>query len=248
MSVASIVSDPNADPHEYESSTQDARAFADAGLVLLNGAGYDDWGQKLLDANPADDRTVLNVAAMIGKKPGDNPHFWYSPLYVAEVADRITAAYQRMLPAESATFAALRHTFDQALQPDRTLIAGIGARFAGRRVGATEDIVVYLAAALRLDLVSPPAFMRAVAEGTDPPAGAVAAFTDQLQSRGVAVLVFNTQTVTSVTTSMRQLAKARQIPEAGMSETIQPPTATYQAWQVAQLQELDRALASSTAA
>ena len=43
--VESVVTDPNADPHEYESSTNDARAFATASLVILNGAGYDDWGQ-----------------------------------------------------------------------------------------------------------------------------------------------------------------------------------------------------------
>src|SRR5271169_627394 len=41
--VTSIVSDPNADPHDYESSSSDARAFADADYVVLNGAGYDTW-------------------------------------------------------------------------------------------------------------------------------------------------------------------------------------------------------------
>src|SRR5262245_18835988 len=45
-SVQSVVTDPNADPHEYESNTNDARAFAQADVVILNGAGYDDWGQK----------------------------------------------------------------------------------------------------------------------------------------------------------------------------------------------------------
>jgi zinc/manganese transport system substrate-binding protein len=30
VNVTSIVSDPNADPHQYESSTNDARAFAQA--------------------------------------------------------------------------------------------------------------------------------------------------------------------------------------------------------------------------
>ena len=39
VSVQSVVTDPNADPHEYESSTNDARAFAEANLVILNGAG-----------------------------------------------------------------------------------------------------------------------------------------------------------------------------------------------------------------
>ena len=42
------MSDPNADPHEYESNTADAREFATANYVILNGAGYDSWGDKLL--------------------------------------------------------------------------------------------------------------------------------------------------------------------------------------------------------
>ena len=79
VSVTSIVTDPNADPHEYESNTADARAFATARYVILNGAGYDTWGQKLLDANPADGRMVLTVADLLGKHEGDNPHFWYNP-------------------------------------------------------------------------------------------------------------------------------------------------------------------------
>src|SRR5712692_9381685 len=37
VSVTSVVSDPNADPHQYESSTNDARAFAQANYVILNG-------------------------------------------------------------------------------------------------------------------------------------------------------------------------------------------------------------------
>src|SRR6267378_2514325 len=91
VSVQSVVTDPNADPHEYESSTNDARAFAEAGLVILNGAGYDDWGQKLLAANSSSHRKVLDIATLLGRKTGDNPHFWYEPAYVLKVADNITA-------------------------------------------------------------------------------------------------------------------------------------------------------------
>src|SRR5215470_9994143 len=35
-SVTSVVTDPNADPHEYESNTSDARAYAQANYVILN--------------------------------------------------------------------------------------------------------------------------------------------------------------------------------------------------------------------
>src|SRR5215471_6874763 len=50
VSVTSIVSDPNADPHEYESSAGDARAFATATYIIVNGAGYDAWATTLLGA------------------------------------------------------------------------------------------------------------------------------------------------------------------------------------------------------
>ena len=48
VNVISIVTDPNADPHEFETNTADALDFAHANYVILNGAGYDTWGQKLL--------------------------------------------------------------------------------------------------------------------------------------------------------------------------------------------------------
>jgi len=99
--VTSIVSNPNTDPHEYESSAVDARAFATADYVILNGAGYDDWGQKLLSANPSTSRRVLTVAAQLNKKPGDNPHFWYNPDWVDKVADKITSDYRALDPADA---------------------------------------------------------------------------------------------------------------------------------------------------
>ena len=44
----------------------------------------------------------------------------------------------------------------------------IKATFAGRKVGSTESIFVYMATYLGLNLISPPEFMQAVAEGNDP--------------------------------------------------------------------------------
>ncbi|MGH7748135.1 MAG: metal ABC transporter solute-binding protein, Zn/Mn family, partial [Candidatus Dormibacteria bacterium] len=101
VTVKSVVSDPNADPHSYESDTSDARAFATADYVILNGAGYDGWADKLLSANPNGARRVLTVADLLGKKEGDNPHFWYSPDDVIRVADRITADLKSIDSADS---------------------------------------------------------------------------------------------------------------------------------------------------
>jgi len=143
--VQSVVTDPNADPHEYESSTNDARAFANSNLVILNGAGYDDWGQKLLAANPNQGRKVLVVADLLGKKPGDNPHFWYEPDYVIRVADEITTEYRSLDPAGASYFDQRRAEFTTALEPYMSRLGEIKQKFAGTPVGATETIFVYLA-------------------------------------------------------------------------------------------------------
>ena len=245
VSVHSVVTDPNADPHEYESSTQDARAFADADLVILNGAGYDDWGQKLLDANSSSHRQVLNIALLLGRKPGDNPHFWYNPDYVLAVADKITAEYKTIDSGNASYFDQQRAALTLALKPYTDSIAEIKARYAGSPIGSTESIFVYMAAALSLDLISPPEFMNAVAEGTDPPASAVATFHDQVAGKQIRVLVYNIQASSTLTTSLKQLAQQQGIPSVGVTETLQPVGATFQDWQTAQLTALKAALASA---
>jgi zinc/manganese transport system substrate-binding protein len=246
VSVQSVVTDPNADPHEYESSTADARAFAEADLVILNGAGYDDWGQKLLDANSSSHRSVLNIAQLLGRKPGDNPHFWYNPGYVLTVADKITAEYKAIDSADSSYFDQQRSAFTAALKPYTDRIAEIKSKYAGTPIGSTESIFVYMAGALGLNLISPPDFMNAVAEGTDPPASAVATFHDQVAGKMIKVLVYNIQASSALTASVKQLAQQQHIPSVGVTETLQPAGATFQAWQTAQLTTLEAALASAS--
>ncbi|MEA2615745.1 MAG: hypothetical protein QOE72_1528 [Chloroflexota bacterium] len=242
VTVTSVVSDPNADPHTYETDTSAARAFATADYVVVNGAGYDAWADRLLAANPSSRRRVLTVAALLGKREGDNPHFWYSPDDVVRVADRIASDLRSIDSADSDYLTARRAAFTTALAPYTGRIAAIRARFAGQRIAATESIFEYMAGALGLVLVSPPEFMKAVAEGNDPPADSVAAFQQALTTREATALVYNVQTSTDVTSNLKQLAVAQGIPVVAVSETLQPPDATFQDWQLGQLNALDNAL------
>jgi zinc/manganese transport system substrate-binding protein len=242
VTVTSIVTNPNTDPHEYESSATDARAFATADYVILNGTGYDDWGQKLLSANPSSSRKVFTVADLLNKKAGDNPHFWYNPAWVDKVADRITADYQALDSADSAYFSQQREAFRNALQPYHDALAHIRSSFSGVAVGSTESIFVYMAQALGLNLISPPEFMQAISEGTDPPAQTVADFQNQVTNRLVKVLIYNTQTSTPITENLKQLASKNGIPVVGISETVEPANASFQDWQTRQLTSLQAAL------
>ena len=70
--------------------------------------------------------------------------------------------------------------------------------------------------------------MEAVAEGNDPPAQDVATFQNLMNGGNstVRVLVYNEQTVTPLTQSIKALAATNQIPTIGVTETIQPPDCT----------------------
>jgi zinc/manganese transport system substrate-binding protein len=246
VQVTSIVSDPNADPHEYESNTTDDRSFASAQLVILNGAGYDSWGDKLISGSPNPNRLVLNVADLLGKKEGDNPHFWYNPTYVNEVAEQIEKDMIAQDPVHDADYQKNYEAFEASAADYQNRIASIKQQYAGTKVAATEDIFQYLATASGLDLISPPAFTQAVAEGNDPPADSIVTFQEQLKSGQVKVLVYNQQTVTPLTESMKKLAADEGIPVIGITETIQPPDTTFQVWMNAELINLQNALNAQT--
>ncbi len=242
--VTSIITNPNADPHQYEASTAVARAFGEARYVILNGAGYDDWASKILAANPESHRLVFVVADLLGKQPGDNPHFWYNPSYVFRVIDQISAEYRSIDPAGAAYFRRRLATVEASFRPYRALLAEIRRADAGDKVASTESIFQYMAEYLHLDLVTPYPFMKAVADGYDPPVDAVATFEHQISVRGFRLLVYNTQTVTALTTTIRDQVTSKHIAVVGISETLRPPGVTFQAWMVSELSAVSRALAT----
>ena len=242
VSVTSIVSDPNADPHEYESNTGDAIAIANAQLVIINGAGYDTWAQQLIASSNTPHQVVLNVQELVNQTVDANPHFWYSPTYVNET---VKAMYQDLVsidPSHASYYTQQYDALKASLAEYNGRIAEIKQQFGGVKVASTENIFVYLANAAGLDVVSPPAFMEAVAEGNDPPAQSIVQF-DQLITNGtVKVLVYNEQTVTPLAQSTEALASQHNIPIVPVMETIQPPDVSFQVWMNAQLIILQNAL------
>jgi zinc/manganese transport system substrate-binding protein len=246
VQVLSIVTDPNADPHEYESNAQNVQAVATAKYVIANGAGYDDWLLKLISASNSPNQKVLNVANLLGQSTGANPHFWYSPYYVNETVYQMYSDLVSLDPANSAYYEQQYANLNASLGTYNQRITQIKQQFAGTQVAATEDIFVYLANATGLDLVSPPAFMQAVAEGTDPPAQSVVQFQQQLESGAVKVLVYNSQTVTPITENMETIAGQNNVTVVGITETVQPPNALFQDWMNTELVSLQDALNAPT--
>jgi zinc/manganese transport system substrate-binding protein len=241
--VTSIIVNPDTDPHAYEATPGDARTIAQARYMIVNGAGYDPWASRLLDANPAPGRSVLVVGDLFGKKDGDNPHLWYSPSYVDQVIDRISFDLSRIDAAEGSYFVQQGAAFRTVgLMDYHGTIAAINAKYAGTRIGATESIVSYLTQGLGLDLITPYSYLKAVSEGTDPAVADKAEVQREIDTKQIAVFVFNSQNSTPDVNALVARARSRGIPVTTVTETMVPASTTFQAWQTKQLVNLLHAL------
>jgi len=245
--VTSIINSPDADPHDYEPSAADGRAIASSRLAIINGVGYDPWATKLVQANPSPTRTVLTVGELVGAGDGGNPHRWYNPDDVRAVIDRITADYKAIDPADGAYFDD-RHTavMTTNLKAYFDTIGQIKATYAGTPVGASESIFAMMAPALGLDLLTPPSFLTAVTEGNDPSAADKSTIDAQIKGKQIKVYVYNSQNATPDVQAQVDAARANGIPVTTITETLTPAGATFQGWQLAQLNALMQALAQGT--
>ena len=247
VAVQSIIVNPSTDPHSYEPTASDGVALAKSQMAIVNGIGYDAWASKLLAANTSSSRKVLDVGDLLGLVEGDNPHQWYSPSSVRRVIDQIVADYKRLDPKDSVYFDRQRTRFEtQSLGEHDRLIAAIRARYAGVPVGYSESIFQPLGEALGLKLMTPYSFAKAIAEGTDVSATDKQTVDTQAQRHLIRVWVYNSQNATPDVQRVNQLARTAHIPITTITETLSPASATFEQWQVAELQNLQRALHRAT--
>lgn len=241
VAVTSILSDPNIDPHEYESNVRDAIAVADSHVVVENGGGYDGWMDKLLSASPNRDRIVLAAYELAVTRLPDNEHVWYDPGNAAATARAMRDAFARLDPANASDYDRNLAAFDDSLGAIRRLLAEIKAKYAGSPIALTETILLYQTIPAGLDVLTPFEFEKAIAEGNDPPAAAAVAAENQLLRKQVRVLIYNDQTVDPLTKKLRSEAATAGIPVVPVTETM-PKGEHYQSWMTSQLELLLQAL------
>jgi len=240
VSVISIMNNPDQDPHLFETTPAIVRQLAGAQVVILNGANYDPWMDKLLAAAPRPSRTVISAAQLTGRKPGDNPHLWYDPVTMPAVATALAEALAKADNTHASDYAARLKTALVSLERIAQRVAQLKVKHAGTVVTATEPVFGPMAQALGLTMRNE-RFQLAMMNDTEPSARDVAAFEKDLKERKVKVLIYNSQVSEKLTERLRDIAAKSKVPVIGVTETM-PPNVSFQDWVLGELDALDKAL------
>lgn len=261
VAVTSIITSPAQDPHSYEASAQDQLAISRAGLVVLNGGGYDPFMQLLLDAAGTRPATVNAVEASgllppatpdagdgHDDGPGDhdhaaglNEHVWYDLHAVPAIVDAIAHELAALDPDHAAEFDANA----------RALVAEVDALHArahvleheagGGRFAATEPVAVHLLTSAGLTDVTPPAFAEAIEEGADVPPAALLSILNLVEGGDLVLLAHNEQTSSPETERVVAAAQRAGVPTASFTETL-PEGEHFVSWMAGNLDRIEEAL------
>jgi zinc/manganese transport system substrate-binding protein len=246
VEVTNIITNPAADPHDYEPTSEDAKTLAGAQMSIVNGIGYDEWASKLLAASPESSRTELTVGDILGVKDGDNPHQWYSPISVHKAIAAIVADYKEALPGNDSYFDERQEAFEtEGLAEYNELISQIESSYSGTPVGASESIFEPLALSLGLKLITPKGFMDGIAEGTEPTPSEKAIADEQIKDHLIKLWVYNSQNATPDVKLLNEEAETVGIPIATVTETLTPEGASFQDWMSRELKGIKAALAKA---
>lgn len=168
--VVTIVG-PNADAHGYQPRPADAKAVADAKLLVVNGLGFDPWMQRLQKSSGSKATLIVASAAIKPMKDTDDghghghghghgdtdPHAWHDPtnlkLYARTIRDALVAAD----PAGRAAYDERLASYDQALTAldteNRAALANIAPE--RRKIVTAHDAFAYLGRAYGIQFLAP---------------------------------------------------------------------------------------------
>jgi zinc/manganese transport system substrate-binding protein len=244
VAVTSILSNPDQDPHLFETSPSTARAVADAGIVIYNGAGYDPWMEKLVSAATGGDRSAIVAAALIGKKAGDNPHLWYDPATFPAIAAALAGELTKRDSENAADYKANLAKFVASMEKIGREAAAIRKAYGGTEVTATEPVFGYMAEAFGFKMLNKE-FQTAVMNDAEPTPGQIIAFEKSLKDGSAKVLFYNSQVTDQATERLLGIARANKVSVIGVTETM-PSGQTVQTWFGGQIEAVEKALAART--
>jgi zinc/manganese transport system substrate-binding protein len=251
VTVKSLLTGADTDPHSYQASPSDAAAIIDAALVVYNGGGYDPWVDEVL----ATHRAVKSVDAysfvgatnatrgIRGGEPA-NEHVFYDLNVAKSVASSIADRLAAIDPGNAADYRANAAEFCRGADAIAISEHAIATAYPAAGVIATEPVVDYLLEASGLVDRTPTTFTAANENETDPSPADMAHVLDLIDHRRVSAVLVNPQTSTAAINGLENAARRAGVPVTEVTETL-PGGTDYLTWQRNTVKQLLAALRSS---
>ena len=221
--VTALIDNVNQDPHSFEASARDQLAVQEADIVIMNGGGYDDFVEQMVEADetPA---ILINAYVASGDDDTRNEHIWYSASQVKDVGNVIFAALEAVDKNNVPAFESNLTEVEAQIKLIQIRTSEIASAFGGAKVFATEPLIYYLLQDTGMVDITPAEFAEAIEEERDvAPAVMLEAKKVIKQARFIAV---NMQTTTA---QIEQLLSEERRASYGFHELLpqDPDTGEY---------------------
>ena len=222
--VTAIISNTNQDPHSYEASARDQLLIEDADIVVMNGGGYDDFMEKLVEA---DDTPAILVNAYMasGDDETRNEHIWYDVDQVGDVAAVIAGAVEAVDASLFDEAFANVDVIRAELAKRKATLDGMKSAGSCGKVFATEPLVDYLLEDAGCENVTPAAYSKAIEEERDVPPAVMEESLGLVKS-GLSFIAYNSSVQSSQIDEL--LAAAPDVTPYGFSELLPQDPDTFE--------------------
>lgn len=242
--IHTIINKSNIDPHDYQPTTKDASLISNSQYIIMNGYNYDSWVLKILKLKNKNKMPgILDISKATNAEPKGNPHIWYSEKIVNQAIDKITNDYITLDPKNEITYNQLHDKLkNTTLQEYHNTVNDIKNKYANTPIGGSESIVRILANTLNLNLITPDSFLNAITEESDVSQSDNNTTMNQIKTHQIRIYIYNSQNKNNIIDKQIQACKENNIPIVTITETLLPNNATFQDWQLKQLQQIKSAL------
>ncbi len=174
LAVSGILK-PNVDPHDYETSVQDAQAISRAEIIFVYGVGLDAFMDKAI-ANANSKAPVITVTRGItplaggNKDPYGDPHMWFDPTIVQKMVTDIGEALAQLDPPSAATYRQNVQGYNAQIARMDAQVQGIYNQIpaADRKLVTNHEAFQYLANRFGLNIVG--AVIPSISDAAEPTA------------------------------------------------------------------------------
>lgn len=175
-----------ADPHAYQPTPRDAARVSESGLIIVNGAGYEQFLASLLE-NAGGEATIVEAAAGVHPREAAgaiDPHMWLDPNNMIVYAENIREALIQMDPAGEAAYRSNTESYIAQLKElDSWIQEQVGQIPPGRRLLITNhESLGYFAE--RYGFTVAGTVIESFSSDASPSAQQLAALIDQVRASG----------------------------------------------------------------